>query len=429
MVSIDLTQSRRIPFQLQLLSTCTRMKNPTTVFDIFVGAMQHLYGPRRYLLLNLPPAAGGAYSIGMFVDETATDRVCAVDPLRHDGLPEYQGGFLQQIVDAPGPLLLHDLDVCDDPVLGDSLAGYGAMMGVPMFDEGRITHVLLVLDRNPRAFSVTELEELNLRANLVGVMVQKMDVARQLEDAYAHIQREVDRIGIIQRSLLPEPIPLIGQTKVAVSYETFDKAGGDLYDIHQIKPDLWALLIADASGHGPAAAVMAAMLHGLIRGYFRQPCGPAELLSHANQYLCQKRIGDSFVTAFLGFYDSARLEMTYASAGHHPPLIKRPGSEIALHLNDANDLPLGIDPATRYEQGNVRLQPLNTLLLYTDGVPEAMNPRGEMFGTAALEEVVAACNGDPQCMVDSLLCAVHAHESGQPPRDDQTILALQAMRD
>jgi sigma-B regulation protein RsbU (phosphoserine phosphatase) len=425
MVSIDLGGSRRIPFQLELLGACTRTRNPATIVDIFVGAMQHLYGPRRYLLVNLPRAEGQSYTIGLFVDEFGADRIGAADPLSSEGLPMHHGGILQQITENPRPLLLHELSICDDPVLGELLGSYGAMMAVPIFDQGQPRHVLIVLDHNPHAFSVAELEELNLRANLVGTTIQNVRMAEKLEHANAHIQREVDRIAAIQRALLPKPISRIGRTRVAVGYEVFDRAGGDLYDIHQLKPDLWALLIADASGHGPAAAVMAAMLHGLVRGYFRNPCGPAELLSHANRHLCQKRIGDAFVTAFIGFYDPTHLQMTYSNAGHHPPLIKVSNSKNSRDLTDATQLPLGIDLDVHYTQANVRLEPMDTLLLYTDGVPEAMNPKGEMFGTAGLHRVIAGCSGDPQCVVDLLLHAVHAHEAGHPACDDRTIMAIQ----
>jgi sigma-B regulation protein RsbU (phosphoserine phosphatase) len=94
-------------------------------------------------------------------------------------------------------------------------------------------------------------------------------------------------------------------------------------------------------------------------------------------------------------------------------------------LDQACDLPPGIEPGTDYTQATVGLGPPHTLLLYTDGVPEAMNPKGEMFGTAALDRVVGACAGDPRCMVDSLLHAVHAHEGGQRPCDDRTLPAIQ----
>src|SRR5205814_10421494 len=114
-------------------------------------------------------------------------------------------------------------------------------------------------------------------------------------NANAHILREIDHIAAIQRSMLPEPLPQIPGVVLDASYDTFDRAGGDYYDVvplrrmgRGVQRDPYGpscVLIADASGHGPSAAVVVAMMHAMMRTYPKEPRGPAELLHYFNQHL------------------------------------------------------------------------------------------------------------------------------------------------
>ena len=155
------------------------------------------------------------------------------------------------------------------------------------------------------------------------------------------------------RSLLPEQVPDIPGLEIRAAYETFDRVGGDLYDFQPLSlsgselrndPNQpWAILISDASGHGPSAAVVAAMLHAILHAYPTVPNGPAEILRHANDQLAKKRIESSFITAFLMFYDPVSRKLTYSCAGHPPPLLKvslGPGPVKELLCDDG--IPLGI---------------------------------------------------------------------------------------
>jgi sigma-B regulation protein RsbU (phosphoserine phosphatase) len=265
--------------------------------------------------------------------------------------------------------------------------------------------------------------------------INTLRITQQLRAANERNQHQIDVIADIQRSLLPEgPFDVPG-LNIGASYQTFDTAGGDMYDIlplargageDQSLDNRWALFIADVSGHGAAAAVVMAMLHAILHAYTSRPSGPAQVLGHLNRHLCDKRIQQSFVTAFLAFYDPARRGLSYARAGHNPPIVKAfPHRGDPIRLDDVGEIPLGIDPHIRYTDGAIRLESGQTLILYTDGVTEARVPGGEMFGVDGVERSLIHCSGAPQCAIDHITAALKAHQTGVRPNDDQTIVAAQ----
>jgi sigma-B regulation protein RsbU (phosphoserine phosphatase) len=170
-----------------------------------------------------------------------------------------------------------------------------------------------------------------------------------------------------------------------------------------------------------------AMLHAILHAYPHPPQGPAEMLEHANRHLASKRIDASFVTAFLAVYDPAQRTLTYARAGHDPPLIRAagPGAEIR-RLDDVGGIPLGVLDPVSYDEATVQLRPGHTLLLYTDGITDARGPDGSMFGLGNVEQALAACEGEPGSVLASIMDPLARHESGIRPGDDQTVVAIRS---
>ena len=157
---------------------------------------------------------------------------------------------------------------------------------------------------------------------------------------------------------MPAVIPDIPGLDIDVSYQMFDQAGGDMYALRPLRrltpgavgeascdrEGPWGILVADVSGHGPAAAVLMAMMQSIIETYPHEPAGPAEVLEYANRHLCRKRIESRFVTAFFAIYDPATRRCTYTRAGHNPPVWMRPngnGWDMA-RLDAKGGMPLGI---------------------------------------------------------------------------------------
>jgi sigma-B regulation protein RsbU (phosphoserine phosphatase) len=374
--------------------------------------------------------AGRGYSIVRALTDGGLD-------LPTDAGAVCQGGLVAELTRWPQPKVVHGLDLSCEPVLPRDLKSCRCAMAVPLFVEQELRHWVILLHRDEQAFGPAELRELMLRTNLVAAVAGNAETARQLVAANLRIQADIDAIAEIQQALLPAAVPEdIPGLRLAASYQAAQSAGGDLYDFVALgreqtpgvsaadSDSRWAFLIGDVSGHGPAAAVVMAMLHSILHAYPVRPEGPADVLQHANRHLCSKRVGGSFVTAFLAFYDPATRLLTYARAGHNPPLLFSQSNGRPHVLEAVGDLPLGIDSDAPFHQASVPLESGQTLVLYTDGITEARRPGGEMFGTQRLESSMNPLPVDPALAVRRIKQAVLAHTGGGALADDQTLIAV-----
>src|SRR5262249_42935761 len=154
------------------------------------------------------------------------------------------------------------------------------------------------------------------------------------------------------------------------------------------------------------------------------PTPPGELLSHLNHHLSSRytSYSDTFVTAFYGIYNPEDRSLLYASAGHNPPRLKRcPDRSLAL-LDAVRGLPVGIFPGETYKEAVHCLVPGDQLVLYTDGVTEAQNATGEMFGLSRLDKVLENCSVGAPDLLRSVVASVEEFCGDQPPHDDRTLL-------
>jgi sigma-B regulation protein RsbU (phosphoserine phosphatase) len=150
------------------------------------------------------------------------------------------------------------------------------------------------------------------------------------------------------------------------------------------------------------------------------------VLDYANAQLADKRIEESFVTAFLGAWDAAARTFTYARAGHNPPMLLKSSGDI-VELDAVGSLPLAIMPDTRYEQHVQPLESGDLLVLYTDGIVEAANDRGDPFGEERLAQTIRAATGSAANILAALQQAVGEHLQGTRSRDDQTLVVLRVL--
>jgi hypothetical protein len=153
--------------------------------------------------------------------------------------------------------------------------------------------------------------------------------------------------------------------------------------------------------------------------------GPASLLNFANRQLCDKSLG-GFFTAFLGIFDPKSRQLTYANAGHPPPLVKRAGDGCIYPVDCFGGLPLGIDAGETFNEATVQLHCGDMLLLYTDGITEARGATSDLLEEHRLMRAAADCHDDqnsPTQLIQHLRETVRIHQDGEPPGDDQTLVA------
>ena len=254
----------------------------------------------------------------------------------------------------------------------------------------------------------------------------------------SQIDRDARQVGELQRGLLPASLPRIAGLEIAASYEPLGRAGGDIYDFFPLDvghddragahatPSRWCVFIGDIEGHGLAAAVVMAVVQALLHAHPAGVAGPASLLTHANRQLCSSRI-DGLVTAFLGVYEPASRRLTYARAGHPPPLVRRAANGSIRSLDAVGSYPLGVDESETFQEAFVQLERGDTLLLYTDGITEARGTSDDLFGDERLTRLFHHQSDRPAELIDRLRAAVRAREHGEAAGDDQTLVAARVL--
>jgi len=345
------------------------------------------------------------------------------------------GGILAAITARCEPQLIQDVDWSHDPFFHKALQGYSSLIALPIAADHLPMNWSLLLKRAPDRFTVSDLEHAVERTALVGTLLENQILAADLDRANRRIDHEARQVGELQRALLPASLPRIAGLEVAASYEPSGRAGGDLYDLfplderhyaHASNPVRWCIFIGDTAGHGLAAAVVMAIVQAVIHAHPSGIARPASLLMHANRQLCNKGLG-GFVTAFLGIYEPGRRRLTYANAGHPPPLLRRSLDTPIVALDKVGTYPLGIEHSETFKEAAVQLEAGDTLLLYTDGVTEARDEHDDLFGDHRLRRVFQDAWEEPAEIIERLRTAVRAHERFQQARDDQTLVAVRVL--
>ncbi len=350
-----------------------------------------------------------------------------VDPWKErDRLPLLEGGLMGELIYGDVPRIIDDLRVADDDPGKPYLAGHRSLMAIPHYDRGVGQNMVLMLRKGPHAFPPEQFPDWFWMSSLFGRATQNLVLSAELKKAYAVVDRELKVVADIQRSLLPKEIPSIPTLSLAAYYQTSQWAGGDYYDFFPLPDGKWGLLIADVSGHGTPAAVLMAVTHSLAHGFPGPHDPPSALLNRVNHQLSTLYTADNeaFVTAFYGIYDPATRRLSYSSAGHNPPRLKRRGEPDIESLDGARRLPLGLFADEVYEDVTLALRPGDRLAFYTDGITEAVAADGRMFGVDRLDEVLRRCGGDAAVMVRDVVDEVNAFTAGVPPADDQTLLGV-----
>ncbi len=401
--------------------------------DECVKCTRAIHGPSCHLALFVRGLGRGHFKITRWQTIDGKDRIYEGQPWSTgQELAVRLGGFFGEMVQRGQPMIVHGLNIRDDAVFGDELASYRSLMAVPFFVDGKPFTWTVLLDPDPDAFGEADIEDLLLRGNLIATAINRTELSRELSRAHAYIQMEVDNIADILQSLHPLSLDDIPGLGVAVRYETFDRAGGDYNDVLPLVRDEdgkakadspWCILIADAAGHGPAAAVVVAMFHSLLHHAIEPVMSPSAMLEELNRRLFQRRIGHSIVTVFLAIYDPVSRRLSYANAGHVPPLLRKKGGDVQ-RLDDVGGIPLGVLDFVDSQDGAVDLEAGDAVLLYTDGISEANAPDGVQLGLGRLSEIFAQAGDSHGDILQKVVQSVREHEQTTRPTDDQTIMAL-----
>jgi sigma-B regulation protein RsbU (phosphoserine phosphatase) len=348
-------------------------------------------------------------------------------------LPRLSGGLLGELIYANRPALIDDLPArlaADDPARF-YLEGFKSLVALPQYDGGEVLNLTILLFAAGDEIDPTLLPMLYLQSGLFGRGTQNQVLRNELASAMKSLDRELQTVGEIQRSLLPECLPAVAGFELSALYQTSARAGGDYYDFFPLADGAWGLFIADVSGHGTPAAVLMAITHAIAHAKPRTHTPPAALLNYLNERLAKAYThGGTFVTAFYGILNPVNRTLNYSRAGHNPPRLAR-GDKV-LSIDGVGGLPLGIIGGQVYDQTTVQLKPRDLLLLYTDGITEAMAPANgggqrELFGLERLDSLLLECECSAAECIDRIRANVTAFAQTALPTDDQTLIAIRCL--
>jgi len=238
------------------------------------------------------------------------------------------------------------------------------------------------------------------------------------EQQLVAIDQEMKSAARIQASILPPGPPSVSGLQIAVRYLPMTAVAGDFYDFLTPGAGGLGILVADVTGHGVPAALVASMVKVAISSQAEYASEPGRVISALNHVLC-RQVQGQFATAGYLFVDVARRTARYAAAGHPPLLLWRKSARTLREFRE-NGLLMGVRPSEKYAETPIELEPGDRLLLYTDGIPEASNGGEEFFGDERLAEFTAAHEDlTAEAFADALLARLAAW-SGGGPRNTQT---------
>jgi len=252
------------------------------------------------------------------------------------------------------------------------------------------------------------------------------DTREQLERQLQVIRAELETARQIQLSILPQEIPWFPCLDIAARYIPMSSVAGDFYDFMVLDETRIGILVADVSGHGMPAALIASMLKVAFAAQADCASDPAAVLLGLNRALCGKFQGH-YVTAAYALIDTERKSVRYAGAGH-PPLLLREEQSARTRCVLENGLFLGYFPGATYSTVEMPFRQGDWLALYTDGIPEMMNPSEEQFGEERLrvflDEHSGIAAGDFADRLLRQLAQWSERAAGEEPDDDVTLLAV-----
>jgi serine phosphatase RsbU (regulator of sigma subunit) len=257
-----------------------------------------------------------------------------------------------------------------------------------------------------------------------GKVVETWDFFDQLRLMRQGIAQELRVARSIQEASLPKEVPTLEGWEISPRYQPAREVGGDFYDFHFLSEGRLGVVVGDATGKGVPAALVMSTTCGMLQvtAGALNSSSPGEVLSQVNETLLARIPQNMFATCFYAILDPKSGTLRYANAGHDPPYLHRGGNADQLK---ARGMPLGLMPGMSYEEKETILDAGEVALLYSDGLVEAHDPQGEMFGFPRLRELVAEHAAEEGSLGDFLLRELYTFvgESWEQ-EDDITLLTL-----
>jgi len=310
----------------------------------------------------------------------------------------------------------------DSPAL-NRLRKDQVILTIPLTSQGELIGVLnLGPRRSGEPYSLDDRQLLTMLAAQVAPALRVANLVRQQQIqtlAQERVRQEMQVASLIQRALLPRNLPDLQGWEISAEYQPARAVSGDFYDFF-VSGNKLVLLVGDVTDKGMPAALVMASTRSILRGTARRGLSPGRALEQANDILVAEMLPNMFVTCFYSILDLETGKFVFSNAGHCLPVHRCLNGTEELY---ATGFPLGLFEKVQYDEKEAYLQPGDTILLYSDGLIEAHNLEGKMFGVERLLDILSRVK--ETSMVDTVLAAIEEHSSSmEDPEDDITILCL-----
>ncbi len=301
--------------------------------------------------------------------------------------------------------------------------GIVSMLSVGMRYQGKPIGALRVYTSQEQHFSQLEIDLLRAVAAQAAAAIENARLAQEKREAEA-LERQVAMAVDVQQRMVPQTPPVVKGLDLACVYEPCYALGGDLYDFMPLMGDNLGLVVADVSGKGVPASLIMASVRASLRAHVDNIYYLYEVMRRVNVMLCRDTKPGEFVTLFYGVLDINNRRLTYCNAGHPAPLLLRNGKITEL---GTSNMVLGIDPTEPYEQVVCDLEPGDTLLMYTDGLTDAMNFQRVTYGKQRLYAAFAEGGATAEVVAQRLLWYKRRYVGLTPRTDDVTMIVAKVL--
>lgn len=313
-------------------------------------------------------------------------------------------------------------DVTKDPRYIEGNPETRSELAVPLIYKDKVIGVLDLEHTRRGFFTDDHRRTMMTLAAQVAIAIENARLYEEIARQERRLERDLALARELQMRLLPQTLPKLANLELAAKFVPARAIGGDLYDFIPYSLSRLGIAIGDVSGKGAPAAIYAALVSGILRSHAPIEPGPAEMLRAVNLSLAERRIEAQFVSLIYAVWDDEHRTLVVANSGLPRPIHVHAGRN---HVIEATGLPLGLFDDANYDEFRFKMKPGDVFVFFSDGILDACNRRGELFGRGRVEKLVTECGGrSADCVVDILFKAVAEHSAGVETFDDQTVVAI-----
>ena len=313
-------------------------------------------------------------------------------------------------------------DVCKDPRYIEANPETRSELCVPLIYKNKVVGVL-DLEHTRRGFFTEEHKRtMTTLAAQIAIALENARLYEEIEKQERRLERDLSLARELQGRLLPQTNPKLAHLDVSAKFVPARTIGGDLYDFIPYSMSRLGIAIGDVSGKGAPAAIYAALVSGILRSHAPIEPSPSEMLSAVNLSLAERRVEAQFVSIIYAVWDDEERALTVSNSGLPRPIFAHGGKNEVI---EATGLPLGLFDEAEYDELHFKMKPGDLFVFFSDGILDARNRKGDLFGRGRLERIVAEnSGGSAEELVELIFKAVADHSAGVETFDDQTVVAI-----